>query len=75
MTVHIGNPKEIYKNLLELVSSVRYQRKKDQHAKIIHISIRQPWTNRNKNDTISNYSKENEILRHTQDKTRTGSAC
>lgn len=74
--VHTETPKESTKeNLLELVSSVRYQSKRSAHENNSHCYTL-TMNKQNKNDAVYNCSKENEIiLRHTLNKTRTGSVC
>lgn len=76
MTVHTENPEEsTQENLLELVSSVRYQRQRSAHENHSHCY---PLTmnRQNQNDAAYKSSKENEIIcRRTLNKSCTGSVC
>lgn len=76
MIVHTENPKESTKeNFLKLMSEFRrWQYKRSTHTQShAYILTGEGEGNRNKNGIIYTYSKENEMLRYTFNKTCTAS--
>lgn len=65
MIFYVGNPKESYKKTPTTKTSKWVEQGckiQDQHPKITHITLHSQLTCENKDNPISNHSKENEIL-------------